>query len=596
MDVTPSSTRRWRALLLTLCLFCAAINSYSLFTDAIEASSALGFQVDQTADPALVRITSVDSGSAAEKSGLRAGDLIHFRELSPGNRYRVLTGVTPHEQIPIVVTRGSSTFNVLYRSGAKPVWRWDTWVWCATSFWLIVFAALIAWRRADSREARILCVLLAANLTSGLQSGSWITSSPFADMIAAMFGYSLAIAPAALLVNYALLFGRPVSPARMLLSSLTWITVATSAFYEVARLAMLWDGSKAWVAQTLAPDWHFEWNAIPYLLALACAIAGIRAAQGRERGRIIWTTAALSPLFLSNAVTYLIPAFFASSARGQALVTAYACINFGTFLAPIGMTYALLNRRLLDVGFALNRVAIFSTVSFIIVGLFVLIEWGLGAWLQQLSHTASLLAGAAVALSLGLSIHAVHTRVEHVLDRVFFRKRHEDEQAIRRFSHEAAYITDAQTLIVRTIHVLERHADASFVRLALDDGAGCYGGVGENDPAIVSLRTWHRVLDLHGVDTQLHGEFAYPMIARGRLIGALVLGPKDSEEAYAPDESLAIEEVAHGVAAALDVLSQRRSAGEDGLVAELRAIHAAIADGLAAINSRLENTPPISTA
>jgi hypothetical protein len=73
-------------------------------------------------------------------------------------------------------------------------------------------------------------------------------------------------------------------------------------------------------------------------------------------------------------------------------------------------------------------------------------------------------------------------------------------------------------------------ADASFVTLVLHDGDGHYGNVTENDAAIVSLRTWHRTLDLHGVDTRLAGEFAYPMIARGRLLGALLLGPKRSQE------------------------------------------------------------------
>lgn len=87
-----------------------------------------------------------------------------------------------------------------------------------------------------------------------------------------------------------------------------------------------------------------------------------------------------------------------------------------------------------------------------------------------------------------------------------------------------------QVLIARTIGVLERHADASFARLALSDRNGTYAGVSENDPAIVSLRTWHRKLDLHGVDTQLTGEFAYPIVSRGRLVGVLLVGPKRSQE------------------------------------------------------------------
>ncbi len=41
------------------------------------------------------------------------------------------------------------------------------------------------------------------------------------------------------------------------------------------------------------------------------------------------------------------------------------------------------------------------------------------------------------------------------------------------------------------------------------------------------------------------------MIARGRLVGALVLGPKRSGESYAPDESHAMMHLAHSVGGAL---------------------------------------------
>jgi hypothetical protein len=173
-----------------------------------------------------------------------------------------------------------------------------------------------------------------------------------------------------------------------------------------------------------------------------------------------------------------------------------------------------------------------------------------------------------------------------VLDRVFFRKRHEDEIAIRRLAREAAFITDPGILVERTIKVLERHADASFASLALGNGDGKYGDVSENDPVIVSLRTWHRKLDLHGVDTRFAGEYAYPMISRGRLIGALLLGPKRSQESYAPDESDAIEDLADHVGGALDVLG-RSGSGDDAVLSELKSMQLALTDQLSSLRSEL---------
>ena len=40
-------------------------------------------------------------------------------------------------------------------------------------------------------------------------------------------------------------------------------------------------------------------------------------------------------------------------------------VNATSFLAPLGMSYALLNRRLLDLGFALNRAAVYTGVSIV---------------------------------------------------------------------------------------------------------------------------------------------------------------------------------------------------------------------------------------
>jgi hypothetical protein len=60
------------------------------------------------------------------------------------------------------------------------------------------------------------------------------------------------------------------------------------------------------------------------------------------------------------------------------------------------------------------------------------------------------------------------------------------------------------------------------------------------------------------------------MVARGHLVGAIILGPKRSGDPYAPDESDAILHLAHGVGGAFDVLSASGHASRDGL---LEAIH-----------------------
>lgn len=578
----------WRAALLTLCIVAAVANAISLFTDSIQASSALGFTVSRTADSAIVRVDTIDAGGAAQTSGLHVGDRIDVRSLAPGDRFRLLTGVYPHEKIPLVVSRGGANVPIAFVAEGRPIWRWDTLLFSFASFWMLGFAALIGWRRADAPEARLLCALLAVYpLSSALLPGSWIGPSPGVDAVTNALAVALLWMQVALVTTYAAIVARPVSLVRRLLTWLTYATAAAMAVFMIARLVALWNGSLPWVAQGVGPEWDMEYGAVPYALAIVCGWAALVAARGAERSRIAWTVAPLIVFFVAEGILYVVPALSSSAQHGEALVISYGFANFGVFLAPLGMTYALLNRRVLDIGFALNRVAIFSGVSIVVVGAFMLFEWAVGSWLQRQSHTTSLVVGAMVALVLGFSIRFVHDRVEHVLDRVFFRKRHEDEEAIRRFAREAAFVTDPVALLDRAVDVLERHADASFARFALRNGDGKYADVSENDPAIVSLRTWNRKLDLHRVESQFKGEFAYPIISRGRLIGALLLGPKRSQETYAPDESAAIEDLAHHVGGALDVLGH--SASSDGSVlAELRAMHRSITDGFSSLRSKLE--------
>ena len=79
--------------------------------------------------------------------------------------------------------------------------------------------------------------------------------------------------------------------------------------------------------------------------------------------------------------------------------------------------------------------------------------------------------------------------------------------------------------------------------------------VGENDEAIVSLKTWRRPLDPHHHATTLKGALALPMPARGRLHGVVLLGERIGGEAYAPGEVDALVQFAHGVGLALDSMS-----------------------------------------
>jgi GAF domain-containing protein len=201
--------------------------------------------------------------------------------------------------------------------------------------------------------------------------------------------------------------------------------------------------------------------------------------------------------------------------------------------------------------------------------------------------------GAALALSLGLSIRYVHARVEHLVDNVFFRKRHEDERALSDFSREAAYFTAADVLLDELMRRIELHTDARSGRLflnhesmfvtvrALGESHGAVE-IDENDSAIVALKTWHKPLDPHQYSTAMRGVLALPMLTRGTLLGVLVLGERLGGEAYAPDEVQVLTDVAQAVGSAFGALSANRNGArasfEETVLERLRIILSALKD------------------
>ena len=155
---------------------------------------------------------------------------------------------------------------------------------------------------------------------------------------------------------------------------------------------------------------------------------------------------------------------------------------------------------------------------------------------------------------------------------MLFRKRYEAEAALRSFAHEAGFITDRTTLLERALSTVRTSTGADASILTLDNGRS---GIDENDPALVALRAWHKPVDLELLPASaLRGQFAFPMVARGELFGALICGTKQNSEVYAPDESEALQSLADGVGNALSLLSHSNGEANgslDGAIAELRA-------------------------
>jgi hypothetical protein len=565
----------WRPALLGICAL-AALAQAADVVDATGVGGAPPWQgwwgaaTGASSRPFNLTVTSVDRGGPAARAGLHRGDLSDIRANTLIERYSLFDVPLNGRPLSLSVHQASlqKKLTVIPRA---PILTWNFWLFTFAAFWLLLFAALIAWRGADLPQMRLLSLWIAAFVLTGALIGfaaPWAWVYVLLNISESVIG-SLSVA---LLAAFASGFAQPFSRLRRITE---WLCYTFLAIYIVISLV----GTAGVITLRFDPLPFVAGNAglvsiaAAVLMAVICGLLAIGASRGVERQRAVWTLVPLAAFFCF----FIVGLIATSSSSSYAVTIVVSLVSTLVLLtAPVALTYAALSRRLIDVGFFLNRAAVFTIVSAIVIGAFVLAEWAAGAWLVSgtHAHTASAFVGTVVALCLGISLRYIHGYVERFVDRVFFRKRHEDESALRRFAHEASYISDRSTLLDRAVRTVKRHTSA-HAAILVRDGTAAYAfatdgeraEVSENDPSIVALRAWNKPIDLHAfADSQIRGEFAFPMTSRGNLLGALICGTKRDGESYAPDESEALQAVAHGVGTALDILSSQ----SDGVVESIR--------------------------
>lgn len=520
------------------------------------------------------RFESVSAAGSAD--GVRPGDVLDTRLLNVAQRMAVWNNAaSAHSTISYPVERNGTVVNVrqtFARLSAEQSLLNGVYFAIACASLICGLVLMLRGQGASSFAAGTMLVSLGFMTPSypAWNGPTWLIVSLF---ILRIWSVTLFAISASVLGMLLWNERTPRLPRVLLIATCTLAIGATFTYWTVDYTLWNFTGHTIFRGQQT-----FEYSRLAEIVAII-GVFGLAALSARGADspaiRVLFASTLIG---LSGEAYHLIWELSAFRSAGSPVTAVpYAaawCVLFAGYL------YAFFSRRLVSVDFIINRAAVFSGVSIVLIGTFVLFEWILTEWLRESSHTTNAMAGAGVALVLGLSVRFVHARVERVVDRVFFRKRYEDEKAIRLLASEAPYITDPEVLLKRTATTLERHAGASFARVVLDDGNGFYGAISENDPAIVRLRATRGVLDLHTVDSELTGELAYPMVARGRLIGVLTVGQRRSGEAYASDESAAIAEAAHSIGAALDVLSAKNAASIDVMLEAIRALPDTIADRL----------------
>lgn len=311
-----------------------------------------------------------------------------------------------------------------------------------------------------------------------------------------------------------------------------------------------------------------------YAVTVAALVEGVFSTQGATRTRIKWGLFIFAGSFILFPIRILLlePAGSDGLDFSMASIIDYSL----QLILPLGLLYATLRHRLLDLVFAINRGLVYGAVSSILLLSFFGLEKLSEHFIHFQSHQQSAVADGAIALGVFLFFHKVRHRVEHVVENLFFSSWHKTESALRLCVAKSVHITHVGPLLAGFVDAVDRfcdHAGCALYRVGEQGGfllaqgslAGAPALIDADDPLVVTMRFDGRAAlgkDIAGAAAE---HIAFPMIYRGRVDGFLLLHGAASREAYRPDE---IALLAHAVQqigldlAALEADDNRRRATE----------------------------------
>jgi hypothetical protein len=495
------------------------------------------------------------------------GDVLAPKEMTTAARAAAFfgVGVQTGSSVGIAVVRGGRILHVAVTAQPAPPIGRDLLGRLITAFlntpFLAALALLTLWRGRD-RVAAGLCVLALYGLIAGaLLSLCTVLVEPLLTLwlvlVAVEAQYFFALP--GLYVMAEGLAGAGVSTrtrrlARAAVACLGVVALVLDVSREISAACYGHVLSPAVAAAVQALT--LTLIAIPVLMLFA----GYRRAPHESRLRIrwvLWSTAFL--LACALAVFVLEPIQSSYPYLFEFVYTA-------RLLCMGGYLYAAIRTRLVDVSFVVNRALVYAAITGLLFGVFSVLELGLHEF--AVSDKLSWVLQAIVALLLAMALSPLHRRLDHWVERFFFRKQRLAIAALRTFAAECAFIEQQSRLLETAVERLQPHCDGVAIyeralagyQLRGSKGRAWPEAVDVDDSAFVSLRARRQEIDLHGLASALGiDSLAFPMIVGEMLSGAVVCRPRAGEQ-FAPDVRAALAEAAHNLGASLYILRYREQA------------------------------------
>jgi signal transduction histidine kinase/ActR/RegA family two-component response regulator len=584
--------RLWRAALLALCLCCAGLRLWSmtyLERSVLPAEAGgMGARFRGPFDGPLwmLKVLSVAPESDLARQGVKPGDRMSFDRV--GDAWRV-KGVA--ELIPVTIESQGALRPLSVRTVPQPervraieVVRQLSGL--VESFLALGIAAVLSWRRADSKAMRALALALAiysvadvgAYLPAGAVQGLMFLSASSVQFFATSAAY----------LYFAIAY--PDAQSRF---SLPWVR---RAFAVLVALGLLAATFELVFHLRLTPLHAAEWkttierisgsfNTMASVATLGFLWAAWRRATGEAKYRAAWIGACLAVMSCS-ALVFTIAGNIPGRTAERELITALVNIVMAV-AAMLGLGYAVLRHRVFGFGFALNRALVWSIVIALLLAAVGLLHVLIAPLLNLADPAASLGFTTATAAFAALGLPRARALAEQSVQNFFYRPWKSRQALLEQAITQAAALNGHDALLGHYMDALGRFADGAGVaiyRIEAATGqcvklAATLPGAPDQHllrPADLRSVLAHRLpdtlADLAGIDA-----LAVPTTHRDQLTGFLLLAAKPGLIPYRPDEVRAVARATAMLQQDLQAEAARTQAQllQDKLAAEAEARHQA---------------------
>ncbi len=572
------SAVRWCVVLVALAgmlldaLGCTGIFEQPVFGFSTSAADGVALEHGDEA-----RLTAVVPGGPMDAAGFRPGDRVRVVRDDVGTYDRAAG-----EAAPIVRFASANGRLVAVRRARQSASA--SWIaLAAIGICLSALAIALAVRGWHEAQARRLAIGMA------WEALAWIPNlNPIPPIVAINDYVAVAFMGVGMVALVTFATGWRATPAAF----------ARPFRWAAAGLAVVFTGALAGANSFGPAGYHvFVVGLVAWSMCAALIVAGLIVsawhARGVERRRIGWicvtTAVTFTPWIVFEAGTVLV--------GQQPQPPLWVVVP--TVLWPIGYGYSILRREIVDVGFALNRAAVFAATTALLVGLFGALQWAADQLLVQVVGRHDFLVQLTIAVVVLYIVRALRVQTDALVTRVFFASRERRIAAIRALAAEVDAISTAAAIapfVVERLQALVGIAAAVY----LEDGLGfarAAGTIGReraaaDAPSVVALRASLEPARMEA-NSELGGAMIFPLAVRGRLRGGLACASPAGDDEFAPDEAAALAALASRIAIARDdLLAQSLHAQTERLAAERDALR----DRLAALereNALLERVAGI---